>query len=62
MSSLLLVWTRTRIWLSLLVWNLEIDSNFGGYRVNAELEAQPNVWVVRILEHFSFHINFNTGS
>ena len=26
---------------------LEIDSNFGGYRVNAELEARSNVWVVR---------------
>ncbi|XP_046450087.1 apoptosis-inducing factor 1, mitochondrial-like isoform X2 [Daphnia pulex] len=24
---------------------LEIDSNFGGYRVNAELEARSNVWV-----------------
>jgi hypothetical protein len=40
---------------------VEIDSNFGGYRVNGELEARPNVWLVRILEHFSFHINFNTG-
>lgn len=25
---------------------LEIDSDFGGYRVNAELEARSNVWVV----------------
>jgi hypothetical protein len=31
---------------------LEIDSNFGGYRVNAELEARSNVWVVRILGTF----------
>lgn len=25
---------------------LEIDPEFGGYRVNAELEARSNVWVV----------------
>jgi programmed cell death 8 (apoptosis-inducing factor) len=31
---------------------LEIYSNFGGYRVNAELEARPNVWLVGILEQF----------
>lgn len=26
---------------------LEVDPVFGGYRVNAELEARSNVWVVR---------------
>lgn len=25
---------------------LEIDSDFGGYRVNAELQARSNIWVV----------------
>lgn len=25
---------------------LEVDPTFGGYRVNAELEARSNVWVV----------------
>lgn len=28
---------------------LEIDPTFGGYRVNAELEARSNVWVVSII-------------
>lgn len=27
---------------------LEIDSDFGGYRVNAELQARSNIWVVRV--------------
>ena len=26
---------------------LEVDRELGGYRVNAELEARSNVWVVR---------------
>ncbi|KAK2911145.1 hypothetical protein Q8A67_003278 [Cirrhinus molitorella] len=26
---------------------LEVDSDFGGYRVNAELQARSNIWVVR---------------
>lgn len=25
---------------------LEVDSDFGGYRVNAELQARSNIWVV----------------
>jgi hypothetical protein len=40
--------------------DFEIDSNFGGYRVNAELEARSIVQLVRILEYFSFHIDCNT--
>lgn len=27
---------------------LEVDSDFGGYRVNAELQARSNIWVVSI--------------
>lgn len=27
---------------------LEVDSDFGGYRVNAELQARSNIWVVRM--------------
>lgn len=35
---------------------LEVDSDFGGYRVNAELQARSNIWVVGILvESTSFH-------
>ncbi len=25
---------------------LEVDSDFGGYRVNSELQARSNIWVV----------------
>lgn len=25
---------------------LEVDSDFGGFRVNAELQARSNIWVV----------------
>ena len=25
---------------------LEVDADFGGYRVNAELQARSNIWVV----------------
>lgn len=32
---------------------LEVDSDFGGYRVNAELQARSNIWVVRKAEGFS---------
>lgn len=32
---------------------LEIDPTFGGYRVNAELEARSNVWVVSTLLYVS---------
>lgn len=32
---------------------LEVDSDFGGYRVNAELQARSNIWVVRKAERFS---------
>lgn len=32
---------------------LEVDSDFGGYRVNAELQARSNIWVVRRAEVFS---------
>lgn len=32
---------------------LEVDSDFGGYRVNAELQARSNIWVVRRTEFFS---------
>lgn len=28
---------------------LEIDSDFGGFRVNAELQARSNIWVVSML-------------
>ena len=28
---------------------LELDDKHGGYRVNAELEARSNLWVVRTL-------------
>lgn len=28
---------------------LEVDPDFGGYRVNAELQARSNIWVVRFL-------------
>lgn len=39
---------------------LEVDSDFGGFRVNAELQARSNIWVVsanssgclRLLLHF----------
>ena len=27
---------------------LEIDSDFGGFRVNAELQARSNIWVVSV--------------
>lgn len=27
---------------------LEVDNVFGGFRVNAELEARSNIWVVRL--------------
>ena len=30
------------------VSGLEVDPTFGGYRVNAELEARSNVWVVSL--------------
>lgn len=30
---------------------LEIDSDFGGFRVNAELQARSNIWVVSVLQH-----------
>lgn len=30
---------------------LEVDPDFGGYRVNAELQARSNIWVVRVLTH-----------
>jgi len=26
---------------------IEVDDKFGGYRVNAELQARSNIWVVR---------------
>lgn len=29
---------------------LEIDSDFGGFRVNAELQARSNIWVVSMLQ------------
>lgn len=29
---------------------LEIDSDFGGFRVNAELQARSNIWVVSTLQ------------
>lgn len=29
---------------------LEIDSDFGGFRVNAELQARSNIWVVSVLQ------------
>lgn len=29
---------------------LEIDSDFGGFRVNAELQARSNIWVVSALQ------------
>lgn len=32
---------------------LEIDSDFGGYRVNAELQARSNIWVVRVNDFLS---------
>lgn len=32
---------------------LEVDSDFGGYRVNAELQARSNIWVVCKAEVFS---------
>lgn len=31
---------------------LEIDSDFGGYRVNAELQARSNIWVVCVTDFF----------
>lgn len=30
---------------------LEIDSDFGGFRVNAELQARSNIWVVSVIQH-----------
>lgn len=27
---------------------LEVDSDFGGFRVNAELQARSNIWVVSL--------------
>lgn len=33
---------------------LEIDDKLGGYRVNAELEARRDVWVVRIFNVLYF--------
>lgn len=27
---------------------LEVDSDFGGFRVNAELQARSNIWVVSV--------------
>lgn len=30
---------------------LEVDSDFGGFRVNAELQARSNIWVVSACAH-----------
>ena len=39
------------------VSGLEVDPVFGGYRVNAELEARSNVWVVNsIIKSLKFHL------
>ena len=35
---------------------LEVDTVFGGYRVNAELEARSNVWVVSEFVHNRYTI------
>ena len=32
---------------------LEVDADFGGYRVNAELQARSNIWVVGHLASLS---------
>lgn len=31
---------------------IEVDERFGGYRVNAELQARSNIWVVRYVATF----------
>lgn len=31
---------------------LEVDSDFGGFRVNAELQARSNIWVVSVCRVF----------
>lgn len=35
---------------------LEVDSDFGGFRVNAELQARSNIWVVSTCEGVFFQL------